>query len=168
MTISLHKISVYVFARRLRGLSICLGKTQTLYAEKKYDEATLLNYRFFPDMFNFTKQVQSTTDHALGCAARLAGSEPPQNENKETSLAALIARIDKAVEYLDAVKPEQIDGAEDKVITVKRGDTETKYSGLEFVLNRAMPNFYFHVTTAYDIMRHNGVEIGKRNFMGEN
>ena len=166
MAVSLYQISVPVFVKHLNGLANCMKKAQALYTEKKYDEATLLAYRFYPDMFNFTQQVQFATNHARNCAALLAGVEAPKVEDGEKSLADLIARVEKTVAYLGTFKPEQIDGAEEKSVTVKMRDRETTYKGLELLLNRSLPNFYFHCTTAYDIMRHNGVELGKRDFMG--
>jgi len=162
----MYSISVPVFVRHLNGLAGCMKKTQAVYAEKKYDESTLLGYRVYPDMFNFTRQVQVATDHARNCTALLAGVEPPKYEDNEKSLADLIARVEKTVAWLKTMKPEQIDGSEGKSVTVKMRDREMNFKGIELLLNRSMPNFYFHVTTAYDIMRHNGVEIGKRDFMG--
>jgi uncharacterized protein len=166
MAISLHQISVPIFVRHLNGLVTCMKKAQAVYVEKKYDEATLVCYRFYPDMFSFAKQVQMATDHARNCAALLAGGEAPKYEDNEKSLAELIARVEKTIAYLNTIKAEQIDGSEGKSVTVKMRDRELKFTGLELLLNRSMPNFYFHVTTAYDIIRHNGIEIGKRDFMG--
>ena len=166
MAIGMYQLSVPVFVRHLNGLAICLNKTQALYSEKKYDESSLLNSRLFPDMFTFAKQVQAATDHARTCTAVLSGATAPTFDNSEKSLADLIGRVDKTVAFLNTVKPEQIDGTEDKSVTVKAGDRELNFKGLELLLNRSMPNFYFHATTAYDILRGNGVEIGKRNFMG--
>jgi len=166
MAVSLYQISVPVFVKHRNGLASCIKKAQTLSTEKKYDEATLLAYRLYPDMFSFTQQVQFATNHARNCAALLAGVEAPKVEDGEKSLADLIARVEKTVAWLGTFRPEQIDGAEEKSVTVKMRDRETTYKGLELLLNRAAPNFYFHCTTAYDIMRHNGVELGKRDFMG--
>ena len=166
MAISMHQVSLPVFVKHLNGLAGCMKKAQALYAEKKYDETTLLSYRFYPDMFSFTRQVQAATDHAKNCTALLAGVEAPKYEDNEKSLAELIARVEKTVSWLNTVKPEQIDGTEGKAVTVKMRDRELNFKGLELLLNRSLPNFYFHATTAYDILRHNGVEIGKRDFMG--
>ena len=163
---SMYQISVPVYVRRLNGLAGCLKKAQALYAEKKYDETSLITQRFFPDMFAFAKQVQAATDHARASGARLAGLEPPAIEGDEKSLADLIARVEKTVAFLGTLKPEQIDGSEDKTISFKMRGNEVSYKGLDFLLNSNMPNFYFHLTTAYAIMRSNGVEIGKRDFMG--
>lgn len=166
MAISMYQASVPIFARHLNGLVTVLKKAQALYAEKKYDESTLLGYRFYPDMFNFTKQVQASTDHARIGAALLAGLEAPKYEDNEKTLAELIARVEKTIAFLNTIKPGQVDGTEEKAITVKMRDREMKFTGLDLLLNRSLPNFYFHTTTAYDIIRHNGVEIGKRDFMG--
>lgn len=166
MALSMHQISLPVFVRHLNGLAGCMKKAQALYAEKKYDESALLGYRFYPDMFNFTRQVQAATDHAKICAALLAGLEAPKYEDNEKSLADLIARVEKTIAWLNTIKPEQIEGSEGKAVTLKMRDRELNFKGVELLLNRSMPNFFFHATTAYDILRHNGVEIGKRDFMG--
>ena len=166
MAVTMYPISLPVFVRHLNGLAGCMRKAQALYAEKKYDETSLVSYRFYPDMFSFARQVQAATDHARNCTALLAGLEAPKYEDAEKSLADLIARVEKTVAWLGTIKPQQIDGSEDKPVTVKMRDRELNFKGLELLLNRSMPNFYFHVTTAYDILRHNGVEIGKRDFMG--
>src|SRR5262245_11923561 len=112
MSVSMSQISLPVFVRHLTGLAGCLKKTQALYAEKKYDEATLLSYRFYPDMFNFGRQVQAATDHARNCTALLAGVEAPKYEDNEKSLAELIARVEKTIAWLNGMKPAQIDGTE--------------------------------------------------------
>ena len=168
MAVSMSQISLPVFVRHLEGLAIVLKKAQSLYAEKKYDESTLLSYRFYPDMFSFARQVQAATDHARNCIALLAGVEAPKVEMTEKSLADLTARVETTLAWLNAVKPAQVDGTESKSVTVKMGDRETNFTGLDLLLKRSLPNFYFHATTAYDILRHNGVGIGKRNFMGTN
>ena len=166
MAVSMFQISVPIFVRQLNGLAGCLKKAQALYAEKKYDESTLLGYRFYPDMFNFAKQVQIATDHARNCAALLAGLEAPKYEDNEKSIAELLARVERTIAWLNTVKPAQVDGTEGNAVTIKTRDREMKFTGLELLQNRSLPNFYFHITTAYDILRHNGVELGKRDFMG--
>ncbi len=166
MAISLHQISVPIFVRHLNGLVTCMKKAQAVYAEKKYDEATLVSYRFFPDMFTFARQVQLATDHAKTCIGLISGTDAPKFDDAEKSLADLIGRVEKTIAYLNSVKPQQVDGQEAKAVTLKMRDRELKFTGIELLLNRSMPNFYFHVTTAYDIIRHNGIEIGKRDFMG--
>ncbi len=166
MAVSMYPISVPVFIKHLNGLAVCLKKAQAHYAEKKFDEASLLSQRLFPDMFTFAKQVQSVSDHAKGCTALLAGIEAPKYEDNEKSLADLVARIEKTVEFLKSVKPAQIDGTEEKAITIKMRDRELNMKGIALLLNRSLPNFYFHTTTAYNILRHNGVGLGKGDFMG--
>ena len=166
MSVSMSQISFPVFVRHLEGLAIVLKKAQALYGEKKFDETTLMNYRLYPDMFSFARQVQATTDHARNCIALLAGVEAPKVELNEKSLADLAARVDGTVAWLNSITPAQVDGSEAKNVTVKMGDRETHYTGIDLLLKRALPNFYFHATTAYDILRHNGVEIDKRHFMG--
>src|SRR5262245_55430513 len=166
MSVSMSQISLPVFVRHLTGLAGCLKKAQALYAEKKYDEATLLSYRFFPDMFSFARQVQAATDHARTCTSLLAGVEAPKFEDNEKSLVDLIGRVEKTIGFLNGIKPEQVNGAEGKSVTVKMRDRELNFTGIDLLQNRSLPNFYFHCTTAYDIIRHNGVEVGKRDFMG--
>jgi len=166
MALTMHSISIPVFIRHLSGLAGCIRKAQALYAEKKCDETSLLTYRLYPDMFSFARQVQVATDHARNFAGLLSGQTAPKYEDSEKSLADLIARIEKTVAWLSTVPAAQIDGTEEKSVTVKRPTGEVQMKGLELLLDRTMPNFMFHCTTAYDIMRHNGVEIGKRDFMG--
>ena len=166
MPVSMHQISLPVFIRHLNGLAACMKKAQAVYAEKKFDEATLLSYRLYPDMFSFTQQVRMATDHPRNFAGMLSGVQAPKPEDNEKSLADLIARVEKTVEYLKSVEAKQIDGTEEKSVTIKRPTGDVQMKGLELLLNRIMPNFMFHATTAYDIMRHNGLELGKRDFMG--
>ena len=166
MAVTLYQISLPVFIRHLDGLAGCIKKAQALYAEKKYDETALLGYRFYPDMFNFARQVQIATDHARTFAALLAGVQAPKYDDDEKSLADLIARIEKTMAWLNTIQAQQIDGTEEKSVTVKRPTGDVQMKGLELLLDRTMPNFFFHCTTVYDIMRHNGVGIGKRDFMG--
>jgi hypothetical protein len=163
---NLFDLTVPVYIQRLNGLHGSLKKAQALYAEKKFDETSLLNQRMFPDMFHFAKQVQAATDHARNGAARLAGQEPLAIEPNEKSLAELVSRVEKTIDYLKTFKPEQINGQEERTIVLKFRDKETTFKGVDFVRNQSMPNFYFHDTTAYNILRSNGVEVGKRDFMG--
>lgn len=163
---SMYALTVPVFSRHLTGLKICLEKTNILYTDKKYDESALLKYRLFPDMFNFVRQVQASTDHARNCVALLSEAEALTFEGEEQSIAALIGRVEKSLAFVQSIKPEELDGTEDNEIVVRMRDREVTFKGIDLVLNRSMPNFYFHTTTAYNIMRHNGVEVGKRDFMG--
>jgi hypothetical protein len=163
---TMSQITTPVFVKHLNALAGCLKKAQALYAEKKYDEGTLMSYRLYPDMFTFARQVQQATEHARNCTAALAGVEAPKYEMNEKSLVDLIGRIEKSVAWVSSVKADQLDGTEGKSVTVKAGDRELTFTGLDLVLKRSMPNFYFHCTTAYDILRHNGVGLGKGDFMG--
>jgi uncharacterized protein len=166
MTISMYQASVPRFVNILGNLSNILDKAQAHADAKKLDPATLPTYRLFPDMLPMTTQVQIACDAAKGVVARLAGLEIPAYEDNEKTLADLKARIAKTVAFIQTVKPGQIDGTEDKEIVIKRGDKETRYKGMQFLLGHALPNFYFHVTTTYNILRHNGIEIGKRDYLG--
>ena len=166
MTISMYQASVPRFVNILGNLSNILDKAQVHVDAKKLDIATLTTYRLFPDMLPMTKQVQLACDAAKGVVARLAGVEIPAYEDNEKTLADLKARIAKTIAFIQTVTPGQIDGTEDKAIVTKRGDKETHYKGMQFLLGHALPNFYFHVTTTYNILRHNGVEIGKRDYLG--
>ena len=143
-----------------------MKKAHAVYIEKKYDEGTLVNYRLFPDMFNFARQIQQATDHARNCGAALAGVDAPAIEMNEKSLAELIARVETSLAFLKGLSAAQIDGSDTKQLTIKVMGKDTDFVGIDLLQNRALPNFYFHVTTAYDILRHNGIEIGKRDFMG--
>ena len=166
MTISMYQASVPVFIRMLNNLAAILEKAAAHCAARKIDPAVLLNYRLYPDMFAFARQVQVACDHARNGAARLAGMEAPRLENSEQSFAELGARVRNTIAYLETFAPAQIDGSEAREVVVRRGETVNTYAGLDYLLNRTLPNFYFHVTTAYDILRHNGVELGKRDYLG--
>lgn len=166
MTISMYQASVPRLANILGNLSNILDKAQAHVDAKKLDAAFLTTYRLFPDMLPMTVQVRIACDTAKGVVARLAGVEIPVYQDDEKTLADLKARIAKTIAFIQTVKPGQIDGTEDKEIVIKRGDKETRYTGMQFLLGHALPNFYFHVTTAYNILRHNGIEIGKRDYLG--
>jgi hypothetical protein len=149
------------------NLSAILDKTQAYIDAKKIDPAALLQFRLFPDMLNLTRQIQIATDTAKGVVARLAGVDIPTYEDNETSVSELQARIAKTIAFIEGFTPAQIDGTEDKAIVTKRGDKETHYTGMQFLLGHAIPNVYFHVSIAFAILRHNGVEIGKRDYLGK-
>ncbi len=166
MNISMYQASVPRFVNILGNLSNILDKAQAHVDTKKLDTVTLTTYRLFPDMLPMKSQVQIACDTAKGVVARLAGVEIPVYEDNEKTLSDLKARIAKTIAFIQTVTPEQIDGTEDKEILVKRGEKETRYKGMQFLLGHALPNFYFHVTTAYNILRHNGIEIGKRDYLG--
>lgn len=166
MTISMYQASVPRFLNILGNLSNILDKAQAHVDAKKIDAATLTSYRLFPDMLPMATQVQIACDSAKGVVGRLAGVEMPVFEDNETTLAELKARVEKTISVIKSVLPGQIDGTEDKEIIIVRRDKETRYTGMQFLLGHAVPNFYFHITTAYNILRHNGVEIGKRDYLG--
>ena len=166
MTISMYQASVPRFVNILGNLSSILDKAQAHVDARKLDPDTFVNYRLFPDMLPMKSQVQIACDTAKGLVARLAGIEIPVYEDNEKTLADLKARIARTIAFIQTVTPQQIDGTEDKEIVVKRRDKETRYKGMQFLLGHAVPNVYFHVTTAYAILRHNGVEIGKRDYLG--
>jgi len=163
----MYQASVPRFINILGNLSAILDKAQAHVDAKKINASALPTYRLFPDMLPMTSQVQIACDTAKGAAARLAGVEAPVFEDNESTLADLKARIAKTIAFLETVKPAQIDGTEDKEIVLKRRDQETRYTGIQFLLGHAVPNFYFHVTTTYNILRHNGIEIGKRDYLGK-
>jgi hypothetical protein len=165
MTLSMSQVSSPLFLQGLRGLSGVLAKAQAYVDAKGIDADALLKARLYPDMLTMTRQVQIACDFAKGCVARLAGTEAPAYEDKETSFAELKARVDNTIAYIAGLDPAAIDGSEDKDISlVRRGETMV-FKGQAYLLEQALPNFWFHVTTAYAILRHNGVEIGKRDFL---
>jgi len=166
MTISMYQASAPRFARMLRNLSAILAKAQAHVEAKKLDAAALTTYRLFHDMFPLTRQVQIACDSAKGAVARLAGVDIPKHEDTEQTFAELQARIAKALDFVESVKPAQLEGSEAREIVLKLRSGELKFKGVDYLFNHAYPNFYFHVTTAYNILRHNGVEIGKKDFIG--
>jgi hypothetical protein len=168
MALSMYQASAPLFSRMLTNLANCLDKAAKYCEEKKIDPNALLNARLYPDMFHLIKQVQVATDMSKGGMARLAGQEPPVYEDTEKTFADLVARIQKTIAFINGFKPEQIDGTEDKEITLKMRAGEVKFKGLAYLQNFVYGNFYFHVTTTYAILRHNGVEVGKRDFLGPN
>ena len=167
MTISMYQASAPRLINSMRNLSVILDKTQAYIDVKKIDPSALLQFRLFPDMLNLTRQIQIASDTAKGVIARLAGVDIPTYEDNETSVAELQARIAKTITFIEGFTPAQIDGTEDKAIVTKRGDKETHYTGMQFLLGHAIPNVYFHVSIAFAILRHNGVEIGKRDYLGK-
>ena len=167
MTISMYQATVPPFVRSLTNLVAILEKGAAHAEARKIDPAVLINSRLYPDMHPLGRQVQIATDMAKNGAARLAGLEPPKFEDKETNFPELIDRLQKTITYLNTLTPEQIDGSEEKLISLPvRGVTMT-FVGLPYLLYFVQPNVYFHVTTAYDILRHNGVELGKLDFIGK-
>lgn len=166
MSISMYQASVPRLANVLGNLSNILDKAQAHVDAKKLDAGALIGFRLFPDMLPMSRQVQIACDAAKGVVARLAGVEIPVDEDNEKTLAELKARVARTVAFIQTFSPAQIDGTEDKALVIKRGDKETHYKGMQFLLGHAMPNVYFHITTTYNILRHNGVEIGKRDYLG--
>jgi uncharacterized protein len=166
MTISMYQASAPRFANTLRNLSAILDKAQAHCEARKIDPLALTQARLFPDMFPLTRQVQIACDTAKGAVARLAGVEIPKHEDTEQTFPELKARIAKTVDFVLSAKPAQIDGSEAKEIVLKMRAGDVKFNGLQYLMGHAWPNFYFHVTTAYGILRHNGVELGKRDYIG--
>lgn len=166
MTISMYQVSVPVFVRALTNLKAILQKAAAHAQAKKIDEAVLLGARLYPDMLPLTKQVQIASDFARSTSSRLGGAEPPSYEDNEKTFAELFARIDRTLAFLATQQPAQIDGSESREIVRPVRGQPHKFTGTDYLLNYAMPNFYFHVTTAYAILRHNGIEVGKGDFIG--
>ncbi len=167
MSVSMYTVSIPVFLQHLNGLNTVLDKAASWAAARKVNETDLLNMRLSPDMFNLARQVRAATDHAINAAARLSGNEPLKFVNDETTIPQLKDRIAKAINYLKGVKQTEIDGTESKDISITFPSGQTRqFTGQSLLLGNSLPNFYFHTTTAYDILRQCGVEIGKRDFMG--
>jgi len=162
----MYQASAPRFVNILKNLSLLLDKAQAHAETKKIEPAALTGFRLFPDMFPLARQVQIACDTAKGAVARLAGVEIPKHEDTEQTFAELKERIAKTIEFIGTLKPAQIDGTEDKPIVLKVGGQDRTFTGMQYLLGHAHPNFYFHVTTAYNILRHAGVEIGKRDFIG--
>lgn len=166
MSISMYQTSAPRFANTLKNLAAILDKAQAHAESKKIDPLVLTSARLFPDMFALARQVQIACDTAKGAVARLAAVEVPKHEDTETSFAELKARIAKTLEFIAGVKPAQVDGSEEREILLKLQGRDVTFKGLQYLLGFALPNFYFHAATAYNILRHNGVELGKRDFIG--
>ena len=164
---TLYEQTVPVFARMLRNLSVLLEKAEAHAEAAGYDIAALLSARLFPDMFTLTRQVQLATDFAKGACARLAGDAVPRWEDTEASVADVHARIRKAIAYVESFQPAQFDGAAARRIELKTPGGDFAFAGGDFVTEWALPNFYFHVATAYNLLRHNGVPLGKLDFLGK-
>lgn len=163
--IDMHRASVGVFKHLLGSLDAILGKAVAYADARNIEHEVLLKARLAPDMFHLIRQVQIASDNAKGCVARLAGVEIPKYEDNEASFADLKARIAKTIAFLDSVKPEQLNGSEDKHIVLKMGPNTREFNGLNYLFDNATPNVYFHVTIVYAILRHNGLDIGKKDFL---
>jgi hypothetical protein len=166
MTISMHSASVPVFTRMLGNMLGWLDKAEAHAAARKFDPNNYLGLRLAPDMLPLTRQVQIACDSAKGCVARLAGVENPRFEDSEASLADLRARIEKTLAFVRGFTPEQIDGSEDKPIEVPTRTEPMKFTGEPYLKHFALPNFYFHATTLYALLRHAGVDVGKTDYLG--
>jgi hypothetical protein len=165
VTISMYALSVPVFDRYLRNLVHVLEKGAAYASERKIDDTVLTGMRIYPDMFPLSRQIQIAADFAKGASARLAGVEIPKYEDSEKTFAELKARCQKTSDFLATLKPEQFAGSEDKTISITVAGAPVEFVGLPYLSNYAFPNFYFHATTAYNLLRHAGVPLGKRDFV---
>jgi uncharacterized protein len=166
MKISMHQASAPRFANMLRNLSAILDKAHAFSEAKKLDPAALPGCRLIVDMFPLSRQVQIACDTAKGAVARLAGLEIPKHEDSEQTFAELKARIAKTIDFIESVPAAKLEGSEEREVVLKQRGQDVKYNALQYLLGHAMPNFYFHVVTAYAILRANGVELGKRDYIG--
>ncbi|SFV16883.1 DUF1993 domain-containing protein [Pseudoduganella namucuonensis] len=166
MTFSVYTASIPVFKQILNSLNAILDKAEAHATDKKIDQAALLQFRLFPDMLPFVRQIQIATDFAKGAGARLAGQEVPAYEDTEKSFADLKGRVVKTLAFLDSLNEADFGGAEERAIVTGSGEKTKHWVGQTYLLHYALPHFFFHATTAYDILRHNGLEIGKKDFIG--
>jgi hypothetical protein len=166
MSLSMYQASIPVMQRRMRQLIGILDKAEAHCTAKKIDSEVMISARLYPDMFPLRRQIQIATDMAKGAAARLSGSEVPTSQDTDKTFADLKARLQGAIDYLAKFKPEQIDGSEEKDIQLTIGGQPTVLKGQMYLLNHAFAHFNFHTVTTYNILRHNGVEIGKRDWVG--
>lgn len=167
MTISMYLASVPPMIKTLSNLRNLLEKAAAHAEAKKIDPSVLINARLYPDMFPLSRQVQIATDMAKGAASRLAGKQVAKYEDNEATFPELVARLDKTIALLKTFKPDDIDGSEDNSITLAMRDRTLSFKGLAYLLDYVLPNVYFHTTTAYAILRHNGVDVGKKDFLGK-
>jgi hypothetical protein len=163
----MYQVSVPVFVKTLRNLRGIVEKGAAHASARKIEESVLLGARLYPDMLPFTFQIQVATDMARGCAARLAGQEPPKFEDNEATFAQLTDRIDRTLAFIEGLDRKAFDGAEERTIVRPVRGEPHKFTGLTYLQQAAVPNLYFHTTVAYAILRHSGVELGKRDFLGE-
>jgi hypothetical protein len=166
MQISMHAMSHGVFKKALSQLLHVMEKGVANAEARNFDVSVLVNSRLAPDMLPFARQIQLTSDFAKNSLARLAGVEPPRMEDTETTMDELVARVQKTLDYLESVPRAAVDGSEERPIVIKLRDRTVEFPGLEFLQIWALPNFFFHHVTAYNLLRHNGVDIGKRDFLG--
>lgn len=166
MPISMYQASVPAFQQTLTALSAILDKAAAHAQAHGADPAEFMTARLAPDMFPFSRQIQIATDHAKGATARLSGREVPKFDDDEASFEELKIRIAKVVSFISSVEVSEIDGSEDREINLTIGGKPRSFTGIRYLVHFALPNFYFHATTAYDILRHRGVPLGKGDFMG--
>ncbi|MEZ5490818.1 MAG: DUF1993 domain-containing protein [Gammaproteobacteria bacterium] len=166
MSISMYQNSIPFLVRSLQNLAGVLKKGASYSEEKGFDEKVMTGYRLFPNMFPLTRQVQIACDMAKGAGARLAGVDVPSFADEEVTFDELQTRIARTIEFLETLKPDQFEGSETRQITIKAGDREFSFTGLEYLHGWVIPNLYFHATTTYNILRHVGVEVGKADFLG--
>ena len=166
MSISMYDVSIPIFTLSLTNLSAILDKAASHQESKKVDPKVIPQARLIVDMLPLSAQIQIACDTAKGAAARLAGVEPPKHEDTEATLAELKARVAKTLDFIKTIKPEQFQGAETREIVLKFPQTTLKFTGINYLTNFVLPNFFFHVTTAYALLRKNGVDLGKRDFLG--
>jgi hypothetical protein len=167
MAIDIYEQVVPVMQRMLHNLSAILTKAEKYAEERKIDPTALLQSRLFPDMFTFTRQIQIATDFTKSTPARLAGIEPPKWDDTEKTFPELQARIQRGIDYLGSFRREQFIGAETRAVEFKTPRGSMNFNGRDFLLNFALPNFYFHATMAYALLRHNGLDLGKTDFIGK-
>jgi hypothetical protein len=163
----MYQASAPRFANMLRNLSALIEKADAHCAAKKIDPAAITAFRLYPDMFPFTRQVQIACDTAKGAVARLAGVDIPKHEDVEQTFAELKSRIARTLDFVESVPAAKIDGSEEREIVLAMRSGERRFKGMQYLFGHAYPNFYFHITTAYNILRHNGVEVGKADFIGK-
>ncbi len=167
MTLSMYQASIPVFQQMLGGLSAVLAKAEAHASAKKIEPAALLQARLYPDMFALLRQVQVACDFAKGVSARLAGVDVPAFEDKEESFADLQARIAKTLAFISSLTAAQLEGSETRQIVTQAGTPKEKiFTGQSYLLNYGLPHFFFHTSTAYAVLRHNGVEVGKKDYIG--
>jgi uncharacterized protein len=166
MNISMHAMSHGVFRKALTQLLLVMDKGVASAKARSFDTSVLVNSRLAPDMLPFARQIQLTSDFAKNSMARLAGIEAPKFEDTETTMDELVARVKKTLDYIDSVPPASLEGSETRDIKIVLRDRTVEFKGLSFLQLWALPNFFFHHVTAYNLLRHNGVDIGKRDFLG--
>jgi hypothetical protein len=166
VTLSIYDLSIPVLTRGLTNLTAILDKAAAHAAAKKIDPAVLAQARLFPDMFPLSRQVQITCDTAKGAAARLAGVEVPKHEDTEKTIEELKQRVAKTLEFVKSIKAEQLHGAESKTIEMKFPNSTLTFTGLTYLANFVLPNFFFHISMTYALLRTNGIEVGKMDYLG--